>query len=281
MKNIDELQAKIEKIELDIEVYERINNVKLLMSARIELAQARKELNDAIQLMKDNTVKKDEFKIFIPTHNDITTSLSSGEFAFMTKLLTVTNFTDVDKRVGVDMEAYLYEKELKDKLNELKEQKIKIPSKNTLKKYMKTFSNITIDGDSFHLMNVFNTPQGLCYQFKQSYNGKYFIAIPSKMLREMHLGLKDNPIKVYCIVARKLQMNNEYTKFTREYICKGMGLEPNEGNLNHISTYLNILRKLGYIKIKYEWFKVMTDEGEKMEQVMYIRLATYQEWLEK
>ena len=230
------------------------------------------------EIVEEEENGEKDYDIFIPTHNDLTTNLSSGEYAFLTKLLSISNFNDIEQRSGIDMEAYIYDNVLKPRLDELKEEGVKVPSKNTLRKYMKTFENITIDGDSFHLMNTVNTPHGLCYQFKQSYQEKYFITIPSPMLREMHLALKDNPIKVYCVIARKLQINNKFTKFTREYICNGMGLEPNEANLNHISSYLRVLKKLGYIKIEYDWIKEKTDEGYQMKQLMYIRLATYQEW---
>lgn len=282
--NVQELQDKITELESQIEIWNKFNKnnecSEKIFNTKVEIEKLKERLN--IQLEEILTKESNgEYDIIIPTHNDITKGLLSGEFSFLTKLLSVSNFTDIEQRNGVDMEAYIYEKFLKSKIEELKSQGVKVPSKNTLKKYMKTFENITIDGDNFHLMNVINTPNGIVYQFKQSYNGKYFITIPSPMLRELILGVNEKTIKLYCVIARKLQMNNEYKKFTREYLCNGMGINPIEANLNYISTLLNILRKLGHIKIKYEWIKVKTDEGYEMQQQIYIRLATYQEWKNK
>ena len=45
-----------------------------------------------------------------------------------------------------------------------------------------------------------------------------------------------------------------------------------------INYLISILKKLGHIKIKHEWIKVKTDDGVQMQQIIYIRLATYQEW---
>ena len=282
--DIKNLQDKIIELERQIEIWDRFNKnnefLDKIYDARKEIEGLKNQIDEKTEekLTKENS---GEYDIMIPTHNDITKGLSSGAYAFLTKLLSISNFTDIEQRNGVDMEGYIYDNNLKSRLEELKAQGIKVPSKNTLKKYMKTFENITIDGDSFHLMNVLNTPNGIVYQFKQSYSGKYFVTIPSPMLRELMEGTNDKVIKLYCVIARKFQMSNDYKKFTREYICKGMGIEINEGNLNYITRLLKILKKLGHIKIKYEWVKIKTDEGYEMQQTIYIRLATYQEWKNK
>lgn len=276
--NLEELIAELEN---QISVWNRFNKdnslTEKIENTQDKINKLKKQLSIKVE---EEIIKKgdDEYDIVIPTHNDITSGLSSGEFSFLTKIISVSNFSDTDKRSGVDMEAYIYEKVLKQRLEELKAQGVKVPSRNTLKKYMKLFEKITIDGDNFHLMNVINTPNGIAYQFKQSYSGKYFITIPSPMLRELMEGTNDKVIKLYCVIARKLQMNNGFTKFTREYLCKGMAIEPIESNMQYISRLLSILKKLGHIKIKHEWIKVKIDDGVQMQQIIYIRLATYQEW---
>lgn len=280
MNRIEELRKKLEYEYLRSR-YEQVD-YNYIEQLEKELEELINQPEEAIQeTYEEETQETNEYDIIIPTHKDITSGLSCGEFSFLTKVISISNFNDFNSRNGADMEAFIYDNVLKPRLEELKEQGVKIPSRNTLRKYMRAFEKITIDGDKFHLMNVINTPHGIAYQFRQSYQGKYFITISSPMLRQLMEGTNDKVIKLYCVIARKLQIKNEYIKFTREYLCKGVGIEPNEYNMQYISRQLTVLSRLGFIKIKHDWVKVQTEEGYEMHQVIYIRLATYQEWKDK
>ena len=68
---------------------------------------------------------------------------------------------------------------------------------------------------------------------------------------------------------------------TREYLCKCMDIEVNEGNMNYIGSMCNVLFKLGHIDIEVEDVVEFIDDKRVPKTYNWIRLTTQKEWEEK
>lgn len=225
----------------------------------------------------NNTItktKKEKTHEILPTHKSVMTNITNKEYKTVATLVHVSNYN----KEGEQMEAYVYEKDLEEKLNELKEEGAKVPSMKTVKRHIKKLSNITIN-DNKAFVTIENTKNGIVYKIAQNYEGKFFVTIPIKQARELIVATNDNLLKVFAIFCYKCNEEG-FTLITRSYLCEGLGKEPTEKNKDNISTITNVLLKLGYIKVKREHLLEKTDEGKTIvKNVNYYRLATYEEWL--
>ena len=236
--------------------------------------------NEGNELQNKTTeVKKERTKEYLPTHADILNNTTSKEYKFLSNLISVSNFNERGK--GENMEAYLYEKDLDKKLEELKEQGVKIPCKKTIQKHIKKLSSIEIDGNK-PVISIESSHNGLIYKIAQSYDNKYYTTIPSEQLKDLIICTNDNMLKLYCIFKYTIEANkNEWTRIDRMYLCRHMGLEENRGNCNTISIAISGLMRLGYIKVEQEDIKEINEEGNVISKtVNYYKLTTFEEWKE-
>ena len=74
---------------------------------------------------------------------------------------------------------------------------------------------------------------------------------------------------------------NDYVLMTREYLCKCMDIEVNEGNMNYIGSMCNVLFKLGHIDIEVEDVVEFIDGKRVPKTYNWFRLTTQKEWEEK
>lgn len=227
-----------------------------------------------------NTFKikvKERTHEILPTHSDVMTNTTSKQYNTLGMLVCKSNFNKKSNR----MEAYLYEKDLENKLDELKAEGIKIPCLKTIKRHIKELTKITIGDNSEQLIRIENTPNGIVYKIQQNYNGKYFVSIPCKQLKELLIGTNNNILKLFCIFNYKC-IETEWTPITRSYLCKGMGLTEGESSENYISIAIGVLKKLGYIKVKTEHLTIIDDNGKLIPHDRnYYKLTTFEEWENK
>lgn len=211
------------------------------------------------------------------THDDFLSNSKGGEFNTYSLLVSIGYVNK--ERSCLDMEKYLYENNLEEKLEELKKGGVKVPSIKTIKRHIKKLSNITINNqDDFTVINIINTPNGIAYQIKQSYNGAYYYSIPYKQMVELINFTNSNVLKLYCILTYTCNQKG-FIPVTRDYLCRKMGFENTRGNHNKISIMLSGLKKLGYIHIRQEHKTEPLDNGNlKSKTFNYIKLTTYAEW---
>ena len=234
------------------------------------------EIVELIETKKVNTIKKERSHEILPTHSDIMRNTASKEYNTLGMIVCKSNFNNE----GGKMEAYIYEKDLETKLSELKAEGIKVPSKSTLKRHIKALNKITIGDNSEKLITIESTPNGIVYKILQNYEGKYFVTIPCKQLKELLVGTNNNVLKLFCIFKYSCN-ETEWTPITRSYLVRHMGLTSNEASENYISIAIGVLKKLGYIKVKLEHLTVMDDNGKLIpNDKNYYQLTTYEEWLD-
>lgn len=221
------------------------------------------------------TITVERTKEILPTHKEIMTNTSAREYNFLCMLISKSNFN----KEGEKMEAYIYEKDLKSKLDELKAKGIKVPSKNSMKAYLNILSEITFDGDT-KLVKKENSPNGIVYKIAQNYEGKWFITIPKEQLNELLITASKEALKLYCIIKYTVEANeNKYTPITRSYLVRHMGLSEGISSEKYISTITTALRKLGYIKIEVEHIKELDEKGNTIcKDKNYFQLTTFEEW---
>lgn len=242
----------------------------------------------SVEETEEITEESERTHQILPTHKDVLRNTTSKEYNFLANLISMSNFNEGEQKNGIDMEAFLYEKDLQTKLNELKEQGVKVPSRNTIKKHMKTLSKIEIGDRGLKLLNISNSPNGIVYHIAQSYQNKYFQVIPVEQFNELVLVCNANALKLYCIFKYTIEgenakrgTDNDWVRIDRMHLCRHMGLAESRGNCDNLSVVIKALRKLGYIKVKQENIVEVDEEGNKKPKtVNYYKLTTYQEWYE-
>ena len=229
---------------------------------------------------ENNKLQKEDISFILLTHKDFLENIKGSEFNTYAKLITISKVNPNMGGTNRDMERYLYEEKLIEELERLRNEGVKIPGIRTIETHIKKISKISIDGKNFNVIEIVNTPNGIAYKIKQSYEGKYFVSIPYKQMQELITGVKSNMLKLYCIFNYMCN-EEEYTKITRSFLCNKMGFVDTEGNRNKISIMINMLRKLGYLHIKQEHIKEIEDNGNiQMKTVNLYKLTTYKYWLE-
>ena len=224
------------------------------------------------------TITVERTKEILPTHKEVFSNTSARQYNFLCMLISKSNFN----KEGEKMEAYIYEKDLKNKLDELKAEGIKVPSKNSMKTYLNVLSEITFDNGT-KLVTKENSPNGIVYKIAQNYEGKYFTTIPKEQLNELLKATNKEVLKLYCIIKYTVEANgNKYTPITRSYLVRHMGLtENNVHTENYISTIIGALRKLGHIKVHVEHIKEIDEQGNTIcKDRNYYQLCTLEEWKE-
>jgi len=289
-KELDRLHYTRMYERIDEDLYEQMQNEYDRLVEQIEELD-KQPIKASVVECGDEEIEEDEGRThqILPTHKDVLRNTTSKEFNFLSNLISVSNFNNIEERKGVDMECYLYEKDLQTKLNELKEQGVKIPSRNTIKKHMQTLSQIEIGDKGFKLMNISNSPNGIVYHIAQSYDKKYFQSIPIKQFNELVTFTNNNVLKLYCIFKytienenKKRNTDNDWVRIDRYHLCRHMGLKDTRGNCDNLSIAIKGLKKLGYIKIKQEDIIELDEEGNRVPKtVKYYKLTTYEEWLNK
>ena len=88
----------------------------------------------------------------------------------------------VNNLEGDEMFKYIYDNQIDPKLEELKKEGIKVPSKNRLVKDLKLINEQL----GINYVDIINSSEnGLCYLIKQSIDNKYFTVVPLYKLREL------------------------------------------------------------------------------------------------
>ena len=300
MEEIQNLTERINKLELasryepiNYDLLEQLQERQNKLMTDLEQLDKQPIIEESIEEVK-KTVEEDNISDeeveeskrthqILPTHKNVLRNTTSKEYNFLSNLISASNFNSLEERNGIDMEAYLYEKDLQRKLGELESQGVKVPSKNTIKKHMNTLSKIEIDDNGFKLMNISNSPNGIVYHIAQSYEGKYFQKIPVKQFNELVVFTNNNVLKLYCIFKYTIEGNEgRWTRIDRMYLCRHMGLKETRGNCDNLSVAIKGLKKLGYIKIKQENIVEVDEQGNKKPKtVNYYQLTTYEEWENK
>lgn len=207
------------------------------------------------------------------THPKVMRSTTGYEIKTVAQVTTMANFK---RRKSDDMECYAYKKDILDKLKELKEQGVKgVPTYKTFDKHMKTLSKIMLD-DITPYIAIEDTPNGIVYRIKQSYNGKWFQTIPCEQLKELIACTNNNVIKLYLIFKYTLEDKKDFYPIDRGYLCRHMGMTESKKSKDNITTIVNVLAKLGYIKRRYE--VVNNINGSNGKKICKYRLTTFEEW---
>lgn len=255
--------------EIDLTNDNRRKDIEKIIGKKIKI---NKEVN------KKGTIKTDDI---INTHKTVMRETKGNEFKTGVLLEKIGNYNE--RKKGEDMEAYIYEKDIFKELGKLKAEGIKVPSESTLKRHLKKLCKIMLDEETSYI-RIENTQHGIVYKIKQSYDNKYFITIPVRQMNELLKVSNSNMLKLYCVIKYKIEYEqkknntNKAIPITRSYLCKGMGLEINEGNKNDISILLTGLRKLGYIKVEVEHIKEEKKGFLIPKDRNYYQLTTLEEW---
>ena len=149
---------------------------------------------------ENNNLQKEDISFILLTHKDFLENIKGNEFNTYAKLVTISKVNLNMGGTNRDMERYLYEENLREELERLRNEGVKIPGIRTVETHIKKISKISIDGKNFNVIEIINTPNGIAYKIKQSYEGKYFISIPYKQMQELITGVNSNMLKLYCIL---------------------------------------------------------------------------------
>ena len=237
---------------------------------------------------EDESIDWDK-EIIIPTHEKIRNNIveEKGRGRIRNRNDVYKNITTGlvmgyvnDRKDGDEMYKYLYEKDIDKRLEELKNEGIKkLPSKKRIiKDFMQIYEQLGVD-----YIDICSTKEnGLCYLIKQSFEGKYFTTIPLFKWKELMNHTNKEILRLFAVISMNKKISeNDYVLMTREYLCKCMDIEVNEGNMNYIGSMCNVLFKLGHIDIEVEDVVEFIDGKRVPKTYNWFRLTTQKEWEEK
>ena len=169
---------------------------------------------------------------------------------------------------------YSYESELyknKDEIEFLSGRKIETIIKN-LRKISKMDSPLDvkeINGEMIYILN-----------YKNEYGRKY-VLIEEQILKSLFSTSNHNKIKIYLILKYRCD-TSKFTRITRKSLADAIGLNANsENTLTRIGIILKSLAKEKYIEIVERYDNQIDEKGKvTYSRNKYIRLCTYEEWLE-
>lgn len=236
-------------------------------------------------------ITKEIWDVPIPTHKKI--MMSDLDYQFLGSVILNSNYGG--KANNMYGERFIY----KDKLWALDDDEnipkiaaeLKI-SLSTFKRKVKALLN----ADLGVVEICINEGGDVFYKIKYATDYKYFITIKSDMLEELVASTNSNIIKIYSLMCynlteavQKEDGSYEYKhirkQMTYEYMLEQIGYAKSL-NRKKVSTMLNSLRKLGFIKI-YEIDTPVRkiDKKTNTEKVLFVKgyeyeLCTYDEWVE-
>ena len=236
-------------------------------------------------------ITKEIWDVPIPTHKKI--MMSDLDYQFLGSVILNSNYGG--KANNMYGERFIY----KDKLWTLDDDEnipkiaaeLKI-SLSTFKRKVKALLN----ADLGVVEICINEGGDVFYKIKYATDYKYFITIKSDMLEELVASTNSNIIKIYSLMRYNLTeaVQKEDGSYEYKYIRKQMTYDymleqigyAKSLNRKKVSTMLNSLRKLGFIKI-YEIDTPVRkiDKKTNTEKVLFVKgyeyeLCTYDEWVE-
>lgn len=169
---------------------------------------------------------------------------------------------------------YSYESELyknKDEIEFLSGRKIETIIKN-LRKISKMDSPLDvkeINGEMTYILNYKNE------------QGRKYVLIEEQILKSLFSTSNHNKIKIYLILKYRCS-TSKFTRVTRKSLAGAIGLNTNsENTLTRIGVILKSLAKEKYIEIVERYDNQIDEKGKvTYSRNKYIRLCTYEEWLE-
>ena len=225
--------------------------------------------------------------IILPTHNNIRNNnieekgrgRKRNQNQLYSNVIISLMIGFVNNLEGDEMFKYIYDNQIEEKLEELKKEGIKVPSKNRLVKDLKLINEQL----GINYVDIINSSEnGLCYLIKQSIDNKYFTVVPLYKLRELTKCTNKEMLRLFVCISMHKDISTENSVIMkRSYLCKCMDLEPNEANKRHISEMTTALFKLGLIDIEVEYRTEIQDGDFYGVQYNWFRLTTYDEWKEK
>ncbi len=176
---------------------------------------------------------------------------------------------------GDEMYKYLYGDDIEVRREQLLKEGIKVPSLRMLKRDFKILNEIGY-------IDLVNTPNGLCYRFQLSEEGKYFTTISLYRWRRLMTWTNKYMLRLYAIFSISCN-TKEYKQLTRAYFCKALGMDINEGNLKYIGIQIDGLRRLGVIDVKQVHENILLEDGKTIKNVTHnkYRLTTDEEFRQK
>lgn len=130
------------------------------------------------------------------------------------------------------------------------------------------------------ILTTKNTSRGLAYIINYSKDGKYFVIIHHRILKNLLKYTNKDAIKVYILL--KMQCDNMGNKrpMSNAYLCSQLGYSPNsKKNLENIGSWTNTLANNGFIeKIQNRIYK--EENGKKVIDRVdtYYKVNSIESW---
>ncbi|MBQ8999803.1 MAG: hypothetical protein IJ086_14100 [Clostridium sp.] len=231
---------------------------------------------DDVKEVEEIKQTKDDILFPLPTHKNVLENKKIPYNLFATLMIN----SKFDKNSKDEYRNYLYKNKMEDImdfLNELEQREgTKLTNKRTVERHIKTLLDCGID-----LMKVSNTENGIVYHIKSSVEGKYYVKLPYKQIRELIVSTNKNMLKLFAFL--KVMCNeNDFTTIDRRFLCEHIGLSADSrNNMLAISTMTNSLAKLGFIEI-LQTTKIESDDKGKqtVKTINSYRVRTYEEYLD-
>lgn len=138
----------------------------------------------------------------------------------------------------------------------------------------------------YNVVEIENTKNGIVYRLNYGKESEInegevnkFVTINQKMLKSLVCSFKDNVIKIYCLMNYMCDTNS-YTKMSRTWLCKQIGLTPSGKNKTLITEIMTDLELCGYIESHRMQEFVWNEESNKKDPrtPKVYRLRTFEEW---
>lgn len=215
--------------------------------------------------------KKGDFDIMLPSHNEVIGN-KSFPYNSYAALMINSNFNPANKG-----ENYIYKKDIKKKVTDFMEEAKaefpdgKITAPRQIERHIKTMLECDIP-----LLKVENTKNGVVYKLTPKIDGKYYVRLPYKQVRELIVSTNKNMLKLFVILSY-ICNTESYTTIDRKFLVRQLGLsDKSDNNIKSISIMTTSLAKLGFIEIKV----TRKEDEEGYKTINSYRLRTFEEYEE-
>ena len=128
-----------------------------------------------------------------------------------------------------------------------------------------------------------NTDRGLVYIINYSLDGKYYVTIHHRILKNLLEYTNKDVIKVYILLKIQCDVLGNKRPMSNAYLCSLLGYSPNsKNNLEHIGKWTNILANNGFIE-KIQKRILKEENGKKVIDRVdtYYKVNTLETWKNK
>lgn len=132
-----------------------------------------------------------------------------------------------------------------------------------------------------NILTTKNTSRGLAYVINYSKDGKYYVVIHHRILKNLLKYTNKDAIKVYILLKIQCDVLENKRPMSNAYLCTQLGYSPNsKKNLENIGSWTNTLANNGFIEKIQNRVYTRNEDGKNviLRTDTYYKVNTLETW---